>query len=154
MSLSVQEKLEAGPMFDWEIMEHHFTSYFRDYDIFVDVIEAGMTNRSRYRFTHCVLAEVTTALLNALWTLSWTEAPQLAFQDYLDADTGGYFWGTQGAVAYPGLEYIANSPAAQEWTERLQKPMHEVLIETTPQNIRLIFHDVDIVWTSEGSSAK
>ena len=160
MSLSVQEKLKAGPMFDWEIMEHHFTSYFRDYDIFVDVgtrvagSDEWQINRARYRFTHCTFAEVTTELPDALWTSSWTEAPQLVYQDYLDDGGAGYFWGAEGAVAFPGLEYIANSPVAQEWTERLQKPMHEVFIETTPQNIRLIFHDVDITWTSEGSSAK
>ena len=56
--------------------------------------------------------------------------------------------------AYPGLLYVAESAAAREWTERLNKPMHEVDIETNAHNIRLVFHDVEITWTSEGSFMK
>ncbi len=161
MSLSVQEKLEAGPMFDMAIVEHHFTSYMRDYDIFVDVIgpvpgshKSEVIGRSRYRFTHCVLAEVTTATPDRNWVLSWSEA-FISWQAYLDAgEPEGYVWGVEWQNAYPGLSYIADSSAAQEWAVRLQKPMHEVFIESDAHDIRLIFHDVDITWTSEGSSAK
>ena len=161
MSQSVPEKLEAGPMFDMAIVEHHFTPYMRDYDIFVDVgglnpesHKSEVIGRVRYRFTHCVLAEVTTAVADETWKRSWSEA----FTDYQTwLDTGepeGYVWGVNFTNAYPGLSYLADSVAAKYWAERLNKLMHEVFIETDAHNIRLIFHDVEITWTSEGSSAK
>jgi len=161
MSLSVQEKLEAGPMFDMAIVEHHFTDYMRDYDIFVDVVEAmpdgplsQATGRSRYRFTHCVLAEITTSMPDKVWIEAWTDA----FTDYqtwiASGEAKGYAWAVDYMIAYPGLSYIANSPTAQKWTNKMDKPMYEVYIETAPLNIRLIFHDVEISWTSEGSTAK
>jgi len=161
MSLSVQEKLEAGPMFDMPIVEYHFTSYMRDYDIFVDVIGAApdghksqVMGRSRYRFTHCVLAEVTTTVSDEIWMLSWSK-DFINNQAYLDAgEPEGYVWGVNWMNAYPGLSYIANSPEEQSWADRLKKPMHEALIETNTHKIELIFHDVEITWTSEGSSAK
>ncbi len=161
MSLSVEEKLEAGPMFDMAIVEHHFTDYMRDYDIFVDVVgpvpsshKSKVYGQCRYRFTHCVLAEVRTTVRENVWAVSWEDV-LTDFQVWTDAgQPEGYVWGVKYMAAYPGLLYVADSTVAREWTERLDKPMHEVDIETNAHNIRLVFHDVDITWTSEGSSAK
>ncbi len=162
MSLSVQEKLEAGPMFDMAIVEHHFTDYMRDYDVFVDVYGASapgsdratLIGRSRYRFTHCVFAEVTTSLPSEVWVGAWTDA-FTDYQTWVDSgEADGYAWAVNWQNAYPGLSYIADSLTAQDWANRLNKPMQEVYIETNAHNIRLVFHDVEITWTSEGSSAK
>ena len=158
MSLSVQEKLEAGPMFDMAIVEHHFTDYMRDYDIFVDVIgpvpggyKSEVIGRSRYRFTHCVLAEVTTSMPSEVWAQAWTDA-FTDYQTWVDSgEADGYVWAVNWMGAYPGLSYIADSLTAREWATQLNKPMHEVYIETNAHNIRLVFHDVEIAWTSDGS---
>ena len=161
MSLSVQERLEAGPMFDMAIVEHHFTDYMRDYDIFVDVVgpipgtyKSQVIGRCRYRFTHCVLAETKTAVRDKTWLLSW-EDTFIDWQAYRDAgEPEGYVFGVKYMNAYPGLLYVTESPTAREWTGRLNKPMHEVDIETDAHNIRLVFHNVEITWTSEGSFTK
>jgi len=161
MMLSVREKLEQGPMFDMAIVGHGFTPYMRDYDVLVDVVGpepsgsgSQVIGRCRYRFTHCVLAEVTTAVQDDVWRKSW----QHTFIDYEDwlvsGEPDGYVWGVQWMNAYPGLTYLSDSAAAREWSERLASPMHEVFIETNAHNIRLIFHDVEITWLSQNDVAR
>lgn len=159
MTQSVYDKLEQGPMFDMAIVEHHFTPYMRDYDIIVEV-SAFVPNRSRayiagrylYRFTHCVLSEVTTAVRDETWACSWDNV----FLDYQAWEAAncpsGYVWGVCWIGAYPGLSYIDGSSAAHEWSERLGHPMHEVYIETNAHNIRLIFHDVEITKVAYGNA--
>jgi hypothetical protein len=157
MTLSVKEKLEAGPMFDAAIVEHHFTPYMRDYDIIVDVPAAVSDNsrsyiaaRVRYRFSHCVMAQVTTALPDETWRLSWTNE----FIDYKDWDRAGnppgFVWGVCWSNAYPGLTYVGDSDVAREWSDRLGHPMHEITIGTNSHLFRLIFHDVTIVVIAKG----
>ncbi len=160
MTLTVQEKLEQGPMFDMAIVEHGFTPYMRDYDVLVEVTGpkpdghgAQVVGRSRYRFTHCVLAEVTTSVRDETWRKSWSQT----FVDYETwiraGEPDGYVWDVQWMNAYPGLTYLSESAAACEWSERLRSPMHEVFIETNAHNIRLIFHDVEITWFSQEAAA-
>ena len=161
MSLTVEEKLEAGPMFDMGIVEHHFTGYMRDYDIFVDVVgpipgshKSQVIGRCRYRFTHCVFTEVKTTVRDDVWASSWEDV-FIDFRSWTNVgQPEGYVWGVEYMDAYPGLLYVADSLMAREWANRLNKPMHEVDIETNAHNIRLIFHDVEITFTSEGSSVK
>jgi hypothetical protein len=123
----------------------------RDYDLAIDVPAAVSGGRSpyiegcyRYRFTHCVVANVTTMVSDSIWKRSWDER----FIDYsvwqAAGSPDGYVWGVCWAVAYPGLRYVETSLDAQEWTERLGRLMHEVVIETNTYELRLIFHDVDI----------
>lgn len=146
-------------MFDMAVVEHHFTPYMRDYDIIVDVSAAVsdqkrsyVESRYRYRFTHCVLSEVTTAIQDETWADSWAD---IFFDDdaWEAADCpSGFVWGVCWMNAYPGLSYISDSPAARAWSERLGHSMHEILIETNVHNIRLIFHDVDITKVAHGNA--
>lgn len=149
--MTVKEKLEAGEMFDNAIVEHHFTPYMRDYDIIVDVAAPApngkgsyIAARYRYRFTHCVMAHITTSLSAETWRDSWTDE-YIDYENWEKAGSlSGYVWGVCWSCAYPGLTYIDNSSLAREWSERLGNPMHEVTIETNTHNFQLIFHDVII----------
>ena len=52
--------------------------------------------------------------------------------------------------AYPGMSYVADSPGAAGWSERLGHPMHEVLVETTAFVVRLMFHDLRVTRVAVG----
>jgi hypothetical protein len=149
--LTVKDKLEAGPMFDHAIVEHRFTPYMRDYDIVVEVTAAVpdgsrsyVASRYLYRFTHCVMAQITTSLSDDTWRDSWNDE----FIDYSNWENAGapsgYVWGVCWSLAYPGLSYVDHSELAREWSRRLGKTMHEVKIDTNSQNFGLVFHDVVI----------
>jgi hypothetical protein len=147
----MRRKIEAGPMFDMSILEHHFTPYLRDYDIIVESYAADPRGTGsyaeglyRYRFDHCPLVHVETAVSDESWKVSWDDH----FTDH-DAwraagEPSGYVWGVNYSDAYPGPKYIHDSSLAAEWSRRLGKLMHEVVIETNGHNVRIIFHDVSI----------
>lgn len=158
MSLHIRDKLDAGPLFDNAIVAHHFTPYMRDYDVLVDTAAplpdgkgSYHEGRYRYRFTHCVVAHVTTTVNDYLWKSSWEDY----FTDYSSWEAAGtpegYVWGVCESIAYPGLRYVEDSLEAQEWRERLVRLMHEVVIETNAFALRLIFHDVDICKIAKGN---
>jgi hypothetical protein len=151
MTSTVREKLDAGPLFDSAIIEHHFTPYMRDYDLLVDVPaavpgggESYIEGRYRYRFTHCVIAHVTTCVSDNVWRHSWEDV-FINYAAWKEAnEPEGFVWGVCWASAYPGLTYVENSVIAQEWTNRLHQSMHEVFIETEAYTLQLVFHDINI----------
>jgi hypothetical protein len=140
-SHEIKEALERGQLFDSAIVRHGFTPYLRDYDI---VAYFGPGPQHLHRFSHCPLAEVTTAVPDDVWRRSWGDN----FIDYSEwlksGEPVGYVWGVCESTAYPGAKYITDSGLAREWTSRLGKPMHEVLIKTNGHNFRLLFHDLGI----------
>ncbi len=143
--MTVRERLEEFPIFDVAIFEHGFTRYLRDYEL---VTEAGWTGdlggQYHYLFTHCVAFSYETRVRDDVWPNSWSDV-FIDYQRWLEAgEPGGYVWGTNWALAYPGWEYIEDSEAAKGWSERLGKSMHEVLIETNAYAMRVVFHDVEI----------
>lgn len=135
----IQEVLERGQLFDGAIVRHGFTPYLRDYDI---VAYFGQGPQYLYRFSHCTLVEVTTAVPDDVWQRSWSDC----FIDYSEwlksGEPNGYVWGICESSVYPGAKYIADSALAREWTSRLGKTMHEIIIETNGHNLRLVFHDL------------
>ena len=151
MLQTVKDKLQAGPLFDNAVISHGFTPYLRDYDVVFNVasqVPGGtasyVSGQWRYRFTHCVAAEITTNVADKIWRDSWTDE-FTDFERWKQAgEPEGFLWGVCWSNAYPGLSYIENSQAAKRWAERLGRPMHEVTIETNSQILRLIFHDVEI----------
>jgi len=158
MSETVPQKLEAGPLFDNGVIQHGFTPYMRDYDIIVDVsapapdrTRSYLEGRYRYRFTHCVMANVRTAVQDETWRRSWADV----FTDYKAWEAAnypdGYVWGVGWQEAYPGLTYRENSDRAREWSGRLGQLMHEVTIDLNAQKIELIFHDVFITKIAQGN---
>lgn len=138
--------LEGWPLFDNSIVEHSFAPYMRDYDVTVEAGAAApdgsgsyIEGRYRFRFTHCVLAKITTTVADKTWTCSWGEQ----FTDY-DAwqkvgEPEGYVWGVNYMNVYPGARYLPDSEAAEDWSRRLGRQMHEVEIDTNAHLIQLVF---------------
>ena len=135
-------------LFDCSILRHGFTPYMRDYELVV----RSLDERERtFRFTHCVVASVTTAVGDAVWKESWDDR----FIDYgaweNSGEPEGHVWGVCWFCAYPGATYMTDSVLAQEWSQRLGKTMHEVQIETNGHNLRLVFHDLKVSESSVSS---
>jgi hypothetical protein len=109
-----------------------------------------MKHQYLYRFSHCPSAIVSTAVKDTNWQKSWDDV----FTDYGAWERAGcpegYVWGVCYSDAYPGASYIDNSALAQEWSRRLNKPMHEVRIETNGHNLALVFHDLIVKELSQG----
>jgi len=135
---------------------HGFTSYNRDYDVVITTVAAlppevpigdttgsYLEGRYRYRFTYCTEANESTAVPDETWQESYDDV----FTDYEIWQAAGmpegFVWG-QPADTYPGLSYVADSPRAALWTERLKRAMHEILIETNKFTLRLICHDLQV----------
>lgn len=155
---SLRERIEADDrFFDSAVMSHGFTEYLRDYDVVIDVpaalppeVPRGDTTgsyiegRYRYRFTHCPEVRVTSKVRDEVWQCSWDDV----FTDYEDWEAAGspegFLWGVNWAEAYPGLSYVADSPLAASWAERLAHEMHEVVVETNTFAVRLVCHDLRI----------
>ena len=158
MPSDVKEKIDSGPLFDCFIDEFHFTPYLRDYDILFnmpaiapDGKRSYIESRWRYRFTHCVMAQVTTTLSDDLLRKSWDDV-FTDFETWTQAGKPeGFVWGSGFSEAYPGLTYIDDSAAAREWSTRLKQPMHEVTLETNCQLFRFVFHDVIIQEIAKGN---
>jgi|SRR5215204_5174316 len=152
--MTIQEKLAEYPLVAAAILHHGFAPFMRDYDVIAEIDGTGGTGSSvyRYRFTHCTEAHVTTGVSDDTWQQSWADL----FTDYkrwTAADSpGGFVWGVCWSMANPGLAYHAASPLAQEWSERLEQPMHEVTVETQVYRLSLIFHDVIIQQVSQEAS--
>lgn len=117
----IREALGAdGLLFDTGITRHGFTPYMRDYEVVV-VVPRG--------YQHDVFTDYS----------AWKAA----------GEPEGYVWGVCDSEAYPGPTYLEDSKLAQEWTSRLGKLMHEVLIQSNAYNIRLVFHDLHIAELQE-----
>jgi hypothetical protein len=146
----IREALSAdGLLFDTGITRHGFTPYMRDYEVVV-VVPRG--SQHILKFSHCPFVEVVTTVRDDLWRCSWDDV----FTDYAAwkaaGEPEGYVWGVCDSEAYPGPTYLEDSKLAQEWTSRLGKLMHEVLIRSNAYNIRLLFHDLHIAKLQEGNA--
>ena len=149
--MSVKEKLAALEMFDVGILRHGFAPHMRDYDV---IVEAGGTaqGRYRYRFTHCVEANVHSTVRDEIWQKSWDDLYTVYETSLADGAPEGFVWGVCWSLAYPGLTYVDDSLRASARTKRLGKPMHEVIIETEAFELQLVFHDVIVEKLSEDVS--
>ena len=153
--------LEEWPLFDNAIVAHGFVPYMRDYEL--TVIATASTpgpgarsyqeGRYRFLFTHCVVADVETAVRDAVWPQSWDDV----FTDYAAWERAGapagYVWGVNDMAAYPGAVYLPDSPRAAGWTRRVGHPMHEVRVETNSHTIRLVFHALRVYKVGQGDPA-
>jgi hypothetical protein len=141
----------ADPLFDSAVVRHGFTPYMRDYDVIVEVPAAKpdgsgsyIEGQYRYRFTHCVEAHVETTVKPDAWRFSWTDE----FTNYSAweraGSPGGFVWGVEFSDAYPGASLVADSQRAAEWSEKLDRAMYEIEIETNAFLINLVCHDFRI----------
>ena len=144
--MTVREKLEKYNLFDVAVLSHGFSSHMRDYDIIAEVGGAGVeeqgSGRYLYRFTHCTEAHCVTRVSDDGWRASWSDT-YINYESWIQAgEPGGFVWGVQWSMAYPGLTYVEGSDLASHWSKRLGMPMHEVRIETEAFALNLAFHDV------------
>jgi hypothetical protein len=159
----VRARIEGDELFlDSGIVSHGYAPNLRDYEIVIDVaaaLPAGVPMRNngsyimgryQYRFTHCPECRVLTSVADAVWRVSWDDV----FVDYATWEAAGhpdgFVWGVNWALAYPGLTYVADSPLAASWSERLEHEMHEVEVETNTFTLRLVAADLVVRRLSVG----
>jgi hypothetical protein len=147
---NVKELIDQDDLFfDSAIVSHGYASFLRDYDIVIEVPAATpdgsgsyIEGRYRYRFTHCPEVQVTSAVRDDVWPISWEDH----FTDYQAWERAGepmgFVWGVCWADAYPGLSYVAGSQLAESWSRRLGREMHEVCVESNAFVLRLVCHDI------------
>ncbi|TNC48119.1 hypothetical protein FHE65_03065 [Mumia zhuanghuii] len=149
------EEIEAAfeDVFDQAIVFHGFADFMRDYDVIVHATSDPRTGTSpenlRYRFRHCVRANITTAVPPEVWAASLDDR----LTDYESGvDLDGYVWGVKWQVLYPGIKLEQDSREATEWSGRIQLPMHQAIIETNGHNVDLIFSALEVTTLPPGWS--
>lgn len=139
---TVLETLKKWDFFDGFITQHGFTDYQRDYRLAADIIQAGNSLRPvEYLFRGCVEARYECRIING-FSLDNT---LIDFQQWEQTGTPeGYVWGVNTSEAYPGWTYVEDSPNAARWSEALNLPFHEIVIETNVYQLALVFYDVTV----------
>ena len=148
--MGVQERLEEyGGFVDVGILRHGFASHMRDHDVLFEAMwgkkEWGDDKGTyRLRFTHCPEVSTETSVSDASWRESWSDI-FVDYEDWIEAgEPDGFVWGVCWSCAYPGLRYVKSSSLAREWSKRLDKQMHEVVIDTEAFHLRVVFHDYTV----------
>ena len=145
----IQRVLSETDPFDLPIVGHGFKEYNRDYQIDVEIPGTGNETRSiAYLFRGCVEARYE-YLAPAPISMDDTFIDWSRWQAAGSPD--GYVWGVNYALGYPGWAYVKQSERAAQWEKLAGIPMHEVTIETNVYRISLVFHDLDVTRSTEGS---
>lgn len=140
-------------VFDQAIVFHGFADYMRDYDIVIYATADPRTRIAprhlRYRFTHCVRATVTSAVPPEVWKRSLDER----LVDYEQgADLDGYVWGVRWQNLYPGMKLLPDSPDAKRWSQILDLPFYEAIVEANGHRLSLVFSDLLVEMVDVGYS--
>jgi hypothetical protein len=145
-------RLERVPTLDFGVMQHHFAPHGRDYILIIENNITANPGRHELTFTHCVKAEVVTAVRDEVWAESWSD-------DFTDferwtkvGEPNGYVWGNNWSLAYPGFEAVLDSVEAAEWSGKLGKEMFEFRLETDRFTLRIIFHSIHFRKISDDTS--
>jgi hypothetical protein len=142
--LTVKELLEREDFLDAALLRHGFTDYMRDYEIIVSGRDGPpRTDVHRYLFIGCAEAVYQTAVSSEYFGPSLPDEFVLAGPDNPEEEIpDGFIWGVRWACAYPGLTYRRDGERARYWEGLLQRPMHEVFLETNAYSLLLVFADV------------
>jgi hypothetical protein len=149
----LKNRIEQDDLFmDSGVHSHGFAPHLRDYDVVIEVPAAKLDGsatsyiegRYLYRFTHCPEVHVTSVMQGDTWQKAWEDL----FIDYEEWERAGappgFVWGVRFADAYPGLSYVSDSKLAASWSERLNREMHEICIETNVFLLRLVCYDLRV----------
>jgi hypothetical protein len=140
-------------VFDQALVFHCFADYMRDYLLYVyctsDPRTGVQPETLRYRFTHCVHAEVTTTVRDDVLRKSLDER-LIDYETGVDLD--GFVWGVKWHCLYPGIELVRYSPQAAAWAERIGIDFHEATITTEAQSISLVFSDLEVTHAAPGQA--
>jgi hypothetical protein len=123
------------PEIDFGVMSHGFAAHGRDY---IFIIEAAGTYE--LTLTHVVDLHIETRVRDDVWPASWDDV----LTDYAAWESAGcpdgYVWGSNWSLAYPGLDAPDEGASAEQWSERVGKPMFAASIETDRFKLSAIFH--------------
>jgi len=139
--------------FDQAILFHGYADFMRDYDVVIYATADPRTgippDHLLYRFRHCVRANITTAVRPDVWPNSLDDR----LTDYdQGVELDGYVWGVKWQCIYPGMRLVKDSRDASEWSERIDLPLYQALIETNGHNIDLIFSGLEVTSLQPGWS--
>lgn len=141
--MSIHNTLKKYDLFDNTIYSHGFTDYMRDYRLTARLhVGPSSPGTYAYLFRGCVEA----------WYESRLSAEGFSMDEVLlDCERwkgvgspAGFVWGVKYATAYPGWKYIDDSPRAAQWSQKFNRPLHEVTIETNVYKLSLIFSDLTV----------
>ena len=129
-------------VFDQGIVHHGYVDYIRDYEVILyctaDPRTGIQPEHVRLLFTHCVAADVESAVPAETWLRSMDDHLLDASVDHAD----GYVWGVRWQVMYPGGRVRAGSVRADRWSRALGRKFHEVRIETNGHHLNLVFTEL------------
>ncbi len=132
-------------VFDQALVFHAFSDYMRDYDLFIyataDPSTGIQPDHLRYRFTHCVRADIHTAVSEETWARSLDER-LVTCDEGVNLD--GYVWGVAWQVLYPGISLVERSPETARWSAALGIPFHHAEVRTNGHNLDLVFSDLRV----------
>lgn len=136
---------------DQGLVYHAFTPYLRDYEAIVlvtaDPVTGIPTTHLRYLFRYCVEVSTETTVAASTWRGSLDER----LIDYATGvDLGGYVWGVNEQVLYPGMTLVSPSARARRWTEDVGIDFHEVRIEGNAHAVRLVFSELEVSEVAAG----
>lgn len=128
--------------YDFGVLEHGFFPHGRDYRFVIQDSLCRDPGTYELTFTHVVDLKYETRVGARVWQISWTDE----FTDYAKWKTSGepegYVFGTDWSLAYPGINVLPANPEAQDWSNRLERPMFSASIETDRFYISLVFSEV------------
>jgi hypothetical protein len=130
------------PECDFGVLDHGYVDHGRDYSFLVETSMGGDPGRHLLQFTHVTELDCITSVADDVWASSWSEE-FVDYQAWLQAGSpDGYVWGTCWSMAWPGMSAIEPSERADAWSNRLGKPMYEMVIHTDRFRISLVFHSL------------
>ena len=138
----LRQLLDWFPDRDFAVLDHGFLPHGRDYSMVVESALGKDPGRHRVQFTHTVVATYITRVADDLWQKSWKDI-FINYDEWELAGTPpGFLWGTNWSLADGGIKAVEPSPLADDWSERLKKPMHHLTLETDRFSLVLIFHSL------------
>jgi hypothetical protein len=135
--------LLKGPLSrcDFGVLEHGFAPHGRDYRFLIQDSLCQEPGTYELIFTHVVDLKYETRLGEKVWLISWADE----FTDYAtwkaSGEPEGYVFGTDWSLAYPGISILPENPKTHEWSNRLQRPMYSVSVETDRFCIAVVFSE-------------
>lgn len=105
----------------------------------------------KYRFLHCVTAEITSSLSPEIWRGSLSDNLIGDLKD-VDYPVDGWVWATRFGDMNPGATFFESSDEADRWSEATGTKFYEALCEAPPLRIRLVFSDLMVEEAVSGDS--
>lgn len=156
-----REELEAVmaafDIHESDLLFHAYRAYMRDYELVV--FNNGITAPRgfySYVFRYCVKASTNTRIdpegliISLDDRLTDYETYKTLWDRGVELD--GFVWGVKWSECYPGWSLVKDSERASYWTDEMGLDFHEILVETSIFEIRLVFSDLIVTKLSDKAS--